>query len=293
MLHDILAIGSGALVGFVLGLIGGGGSILAVPLLVYVVGVRSAHVAIGTSSVAVALSVLSSLIGHARAGNVRWPCALVFAACGMVGASLGSTIGKSFDGQRLLTLFGILMIVVALLMLRKPKGGIKEFVPLTRKSATAIAPRLAAFGGRDRATCRFLRHRRRLSCRAGTCCRGRIALAGSDRIVAGLRIRVWTHNGGKLRAFRIHRLAVGRHVRIGLNLGEPVRRSARHTTGRSEENPVHRDHMQVDLAASALKMAIQQQHPQAGLIHHSDRGVQYASQDHRAVLSAAGITATR
>jgi uncharacterized membrane protein YfcA len=146
MIHDVLAVGSGSLVGFVLGLIGGGGSILAVPLLVYVVGVRSAHVAIGTSSVAVALSALSSLVGHARAGNVRWPCALVFAACGSVGASLGSTIGKSFDGQRLLTLFGILMIVIALLMLRKPKGELKEFVPLTRKNATAIGPRLAAFG---------------------------------------------------------------------------------------------------------------------------------------------------
>lgn len=53
-----------------------------------------------------------------------------------------------------------------------------------------------------------------------------------------------------------------------------------------------RDHMQVELASSALKMAIQQQHPQAGLIHHSDRGVQYASQDYRAALSAAGITAS-
>src|ERR1700751_4327506 len=95
---DVLAICSGALVGFSLGLIGGGGSILAVPLLVYVVGVRSPHVAIGTSSIAVALSALSSLAGHARAGNVRWPCAIVFAAFGVAGASLGSTIGKSFDG---------------------------------------------------------------------------------------------------------------------------------------------------------------------------------------------------
>jgi transposase InsO family protein len=53
-----------------------------------------------------------------------------------------------------------------------------------------------------------------------------------------------------------------------------------------------RDHMQVELASSALKMAIQQRHPKTGLIHHSDRGVQYASQDYRAVLSAAGITAS-
>lgn len=53
-----------------------------------------------------------------------------------------------------------------------------------------------------------------------------------------------------------------------------------------------RDHMQVELASSALAMAIRQQRPQAGLIHHSDRGVQYASQDYRAVLSSAGITAS-
>ncbi|MCV0387969.1 MAG: sulfite exporter TauE/SafE family protein, partial [Nitrobacter sp.] len=85
MVQDMLSVLSGTLVGVVLGLIGGGGSILAVPLLVYVVGVPSTHVAIGTSAVAVALSALSSLITHARAGNVRWPCALVFAACGMVG----------------------------------------------------------------------------------------------------------------------------------------------------------------------------------------------------------------
>jgi transposase InsO family protein len=50
-----------------------------------------------------------------------------------------------------------------------------------------------------------------------------------------------------------------------------------------------RDHMQVELVSSALTMAIQQQRPEAGLIHHSDRGVQYASHDYRAVLSAAGI----
>ncbi|WP_130584453.1 IS3 family transposase, partial [Bradyrhizobium sp. Leo170] len=50
-----------------------------------------------------------------------------------------------------------------------------------------------------------------------------------------------------------------------------------------------RDHMRVELVSSALTMAIRQQRPAAGLIHHSDRGVQYASQDYRAILSAAGI----
>ena len=53
-----------------------------------------------------------------------------------------------------------------------------------------------------------------------------------------------------------------------------------------------RDHMQVELASSALTMAIQQQRPQAGLVHHSDRGVQYASHAYRNVLTRAGIVAS-
>ena len=64
ILHALLAIASGSLVGFTLGLVGGGGSILAVPLLVYVVGVRSPHIAIGTSAIAVAASAAANLAGH-------------------------------------------------------------------------------------------------------------------------------------------------------------------------------------------------------------------------------------
>jgi putative transposase len=53
-----------------------------------------------------------------------------------------------------------------------------------------------------------------------------------------------------------------------------------------------RDHMRVELVSSALTMALRQQKPEAGLIHHSDRGVQYASHDYRAVLASANITAS-
>jgi transposase InsO family protein len=53
-----------------------------------------------------------------------------------------------------------------------------------------------------------------------------------------------------------------------------------------------RDHMRVELVSSALSMAIRQQRPAAGLIHHSDRGVQYASHEYRAALAATGITAS-
>ncbi|MCX7318955.1 MAG: sulfite exporter TauE/SafE family protein [Hyphomicrobiales bacterium] len=121
MIHvtAILATLSGSLVGFSLGLIGGGGSILATPLLLYFVGVTPAHTAIGTSAVAVAVNAYVNLIGHARAGNVRWRAAVLFAGVGIVGAFTGSTLGKSIDGNRLLFFFGLLMIAVGALMLSK------------------------------------------------------------------------------------------------------------------------------------------------------------------------------
>ena len=106
----LLAVGSGALIGLVLGLIGGGGSILAVPLLVYAVGESSPHVAIGTAACAVAVNAAVSLGLHARRAPIRWPCALVFSAAGIGGALAGAALGKMVDGQKLLALFGLLMI---------------------------------------------------------------------------------------------------------------------------------------------------------------------------------------
>jgi len=116
--QSVLGLASGALVGFSLGLVGGGGSILAVPLMVYVVGVPEPHVAIGTSAIAVAANAAVNLSNHARGGTVVWSCALVFAAAGMLGAFGGSILGKMVDGQRLLALFALVMIVIALLMLK-------------------------------------------------------------------------------------------------------------------------------------------------------------------------------
>jgi hypothetical protein len=118
MVQGVLGLASGALVGFSLGLVGGGGSILAVPLMVYVVGVPDAHVAIGTSAIAVAANAAVNLSNHARGGTVVWSCALLFAAAGIVGAFAGSIFGKMLDGQKLLALFAILMLVIALLMLK-------------------------------------------------------------------------------------------------------------------------------------------------------------------------------
>jgi uncharacterized protein len=118
VMQGALGLASGAVVGFSLGLVGGGGSILAVPLMVYVVGVPDAHVAIGTSAIAVAANAAVNLSNHARGGTVRWSCALTFAAAGMIGAFVGSVFGKMLDGQKLLALFALLMLVIAVLMLK-------------------------------------------------------------------------------------------------------------------------------------------------------------------------------
>jgi uncharacterized protein len=117
-LQGVLGLVSGSLVGFSLGLVGGGGSILAVPLMVYVVGVPDAHLAIGTSAIAVAANAAVNLSNHARGGTVRWSCALTFAAAGIIGAFVGSIFGKMLDGQKLLALFALIMLVIAMLMLK-------------------------------------------------------------------------------------------------------------------------------------------------------------------------------
>ncbi|MCK9919959.1 sulfite exporter TauE/SafE family protein [Microbacteriaceae bacterium K1510] len=146
LLQTALALASGGVVGFSLGLIGGGGSILAVPLLVYVVGVPSAHVAIGTSAVAVAANAAVSLFGHARARTVKWPCALAFAVSGMIGAALGAQIGKMVDGTRLLAAFGSLMIVIGLLLLRPRKSGSNPEIKLSSANVAHLLPWLVGIG---------------------------------------------------------------------------------------------------------------------------------------------------
>ncbi|MDP1883581.1 MAG: sulfite exporter TauE/SafE family protein, partial [Bradyrhizobium sp.] len=137
-MQGVLGLASGALVGFSLGLVGGGGSILAVPLMVYVVGVPEPHVAIGTSAIAVAANAAVNLSNHARGGTVVWSCALPFAAAGIVGAFAGSILGKMMDGERLLALFALLMMVIAVLMLKtRSRIGLPD-VQMTLANTPAI-----------------------------------------------------------------------------------------------------------------------------------------------------------
>lgn len=139
----LLAALSGAIVAGLLTVFGGGGSVLAVPLLLYLVGVQSPHVAIGASAAGVALNALTALVGQARAGRVKWPCATIFAVGGVVGAVAGSSLAKRIDGQALLLLFAFAMAAVAAAMLRPRPVEIARDIRLT----PAMAPRLAATGG--------------------------------------------------------------------------------------------------------------------------------------------------
>ena len=142
-LQYLLGAFSGSLVGFSLGLFGGGGSILAVPLMVYVVGVPVAHVAIGTSAFAVAANAAMNLVTHARKGNVIWRCALMYTAAGIAGAFAGSTLGKAMDGDKLLFLFAILMLVVGVLMFKGRGNPGIDGATCNREKA----PKVLGYGG--------------------------------------------------------------------------------------------------------------------------------------------------
>ncbi len=138
-LQYILSIVSGFLVGLSLGMIGGGGSILAVPLLLYFVGLaydahtKSAanlidHIVIGTTALAVGLNAYINSIMHFAKRNVKLKKGVVFTLPGVIGSFLGAYIGHLVNGSSLLFLFGILMIIVAYLMLRRreSKNTVKE-----------------------------------------------------------------------------------------------------------------------------------------------------------------------
>lgn len=120
----IVVVALAVLVGLSLGLLGGGGSILVVPVLTYVGGLDPRE-AIATSLFVVGATSLVSLIGHARKGNVRWRTGLIFGAAGMVGAFLGGLAGGYIPGTLLMIAFALMMIATAGAMIkgRKDRDG--------------------------------------------------------------------------------------------------------------------------------------------------------------------------
>ncbi|MBX4898838.1 sulfite exporter TauE/SafE family protein [Rhizobium bangladeshense] len=142
----VSAVGSGGLVGFMLGLLGGGGSILATPLLLYVVGVAQPHVAIGTGALAVSANAFANFARHAIKGHVWWRCAVVFSVLGVIGAVGGSSLGKAIDGDRLTFFFRIVMVVVGALMLKSRKAVAIDCRPVDLRMCLATAAVALAAG---------------------------------------------------------------------------------------------------------------------------------------------------
>lgn len=136
----LLAALGGALVGLLLTLFGGGGSVLATPWLIYVVGVADTHVAIGTAAAAVAVNAVAGLAGQARAGRVKWPCAITFGLAGLAGSFAGAALGRQVDGEALLGWFALAMIVIAVTMLLPPRSEGDPDVRITPAIVLKLAP---------------------------------------------------------------------------------------------------------------------------------------------------------
>lgn len=113
----LLAVGLGALIGLALGLLGGGGSILTVPALVYLLG-QGTHSAVTTSLVIVGSNALLGAWMDGREGHMQLRTALLFGAVGTGAAYLGARLSQYLPGAILLVLFALLMIAIAVLMLR-------------------------------------------------------------------------------------------------------------------------------------------------------------------------------
>jgi uncharacterized protein len=136
----VVTIALAAVVGVALGMLGGGGSILMVPLLTYVGGLEAKQ-AIATSLLVVGATSAVGAIGHAHAGRVRWRVGLIFGVAGMAGAYGGGLLAGLVTGRALLVGFAITMSVAAVAMLRGRGAGA---APSDQHRAST--PRLAALG---------------------------------------------------------------------------------------------------------------------------------------------------
>ncbi|KUI33542.1 hypothetical protein AU195_00520 [Mycobacterium sp. IS-1496] len=116
-----LTIGLAVFVGISLGLLGGGGSILTVPLLAYVAGMDTKQ-AIATSLLVVGVTSAIGAISHARAGRVQWRTGLIFGGAGMAGAYSGGLLAQFIPGTVLLIGFAVMMVATAIAMLRGRKN---------------------------------------------------------------------------------------------------------------------------------------------------------------------------
>ncbi|MGW5200087.1 sulfite exporter TauE/SafE family protein [Streptomyces spiralis] len=116
----ILALVAGAVIGLALGGLGGGGSVLAVPALVYLLHFTPAE-ATTAGLVIVSLTSVTALTGHARDGNVAWPTGLLFALAGIVPAMIAGAAAARLPESVLTVAFAVTAALAALRMLRPPR----------------------------------------------------------------------------------------------------------------------------------------------------------------------------
>lgn len=128
-LGTLIGLALAVLVGVSLGLLGGGGSILTVPILTYIVGMGPRE-AIAASLFIVGVTSAVGMVSHARAYRVKWKIGVIFGLASMVGAFLGGLAGGRIPGYILMLLFAIMMAVTATAMIRgrrdRPTGTAAE-----------------------------------------------------------------------------------------------------------------------------------------------------------------------
>ncbi|MET9904720.1 sulfite exporter TauE/SafE family protein [Streptomyces sp. NPDC006446] len=140
----ILALVAGGVIGLALGGLGGGGSVLAVPALIYLLHFTPAH-ATTASLIIVTLTSVTALAGHARDGNVAWRTGLLFAAAGIVPAVIAGAAVGHLPNAVLTVAFAVIAALAALRMLRpaptEPPG------PVNPRKAAAAGAGLGAVTG--------------------------------------------------------------------------------------------------------------------------------------------------
>ncbi|MEU5303696.1 sulfite exporter TauE/SafE family protein [Streptomyces noursei] len=147
VLIAVTALPCGLLIGLLLGALGGGGSVLAVPALVYLLG-QSPHAATAGALVVVAVGAVSGLVCHARAGRVRWVAGAAFGALGTAGSFTGSRWSASVNPGVLMAAFSGLMLVVAVGMVMRGNRGDRDGrrAAAEETGAVAAAPAAGAAG---------------------------------------------------------------------------------------------------------------------------------------------------
>ncbi|EQB70052.1 MAG: hypothetical protein AMDU1_APLC00080G0011 [Thermoplasmatales archaeon A-plasma] len=161
LIQYLYSVISGVLVGFSLGLIGGGGSILAIPLLLYFVGINDPHVVIGTTALAVGINSYINSISHWRRHNINLRVGLVFSVMGVIGVLIGTTLGLLTKGDLLLFLFSFMMMGIGLYIFLTKCRKANEDVSGQTKVEKSSDAKVSSFGVLARLCIRVFRYRRR------------------------------------------------------------------------------------------------------------------------------------